>query len=52
VGDQVAAGAHSREVLLRQPDFTVSAYVQTPHYRQQPDTDHVRDGLLKAGLPD
>jgi adenylate cyclase len=52
LGDQVAAGAHAREVLLRQPDFRVSAYMQTLHYRQQPDTDHVCDGLLKAGLPE
>jgi adenylate cyclase len=52
LGDQVAAGAHAREVLLRQPDFTVSAYLGTLHYRQQSDTEHVREGLLLAGLSD
>jgi adenylate cyclase len=44
--------AHAREVLQRKQDFTVSGYLQTLHYQQPSDTDHVREGLLKAGLPE
>jgi adenylate cyclase len=47
----VSAEAHAREVLARQETFTVSAFLQTLHYQQPSDTEHVREGLLKAGLP-
>jgi adenylate cyclase len=52
LGNRVAAVAHAREVLQRKQDFTVSGYLQTLHYQQPSDTDHVREGLLKAGLPE
>ncbi|HXX03740.1 MAG TPA: adenylate/guanylate cyclase domain-containing protein [Xanthobacteraceae bacterium] len=52
LGNRIAAEAHAREVLQRHPAFTVQRYLQTLHYRQPSDTEHVRDGLLKAGLPD
>ena len=51
LGNRVAAVAHAREVLQRKQDFTVSGYLQTLHYQQPSDTEHVREGLLKAGLP-
>jgi adenylate cyclase len=51
LGNRVAAVAHAREVLQRKQDFTVSGYLQTLHYQQPSDTEHVRQGLLKAGLP-
>ncbi len=51
LGNRVAAAAHAREVLQRQRDFTVSGYLQTLHYQRPSDTEHVREGLLKAGLP-
>jgi adenylate cyclase len=51
LGNRVAADAHAREVLQRQPTFTVESYLKTLHYRQSSDAEHVRDGLLKAGLP-
>ena len=51
LGNRVAAAAHAREVLERKQDFTVSSYIQTLHYRHPSDTEHVREGLLKAGLP-
>ncbi len=51
LGNHVAALAHAREVLQRKQDFTVSGYLQTLHYQQPSDTEHVREGLLKAGLP-
>lgn len=52
LGNRIAAAAHAREVLNRQPAFTIKTYVKTLHYRQFSDTEHVADGLLKAGLPD
>jgi adenylate cyclase len=51
LGNRVAALAHAREVLQRKQDFTVSGYLQTLHYQQPSDTEHVREGLMKAGLP-
>ena len=51
LGNRIAAEAHAREVLQRQPTFTVESYLKTLHYRQSSDAEHVRDGLLKAGLP-
>jgi adenylate cyclase len=51
LGNRVSATAHAREVLARQENFTVSAFLQTLHYQQPSDTEHVREGLLKADLP-
>jgi adenylate cyclase len=51
LGNRVSAGAHAREVLAQQENFTVSAFLQTLHYQQPSDTEHVREGLLKAELP-
>jgi adenylate cyclase len=51
LGNRTAAAAHGREVLQRQPTFTVQGYLEKLHYRQPADTEHLREGLLKAGLP-
>jgi len=51
LGNRTAAAAHTREVLQRQPDFTVQNLLKTLHYRQPSDTEHVREGLVKAELP-
>jgi adenylate cyclase len=51
VGDRIGAAAHAREVLQRQPAFTIWSYLQTLHFRQASDAEHVGEGLLKAGLP-
>jgi len=51
LGNHVAAAAHTHEVLQRQPAFTIGNFLQTLHYRQPSDTEHVREGLQKAGLP-
>jgi adenylate cyclase len=51
LGDRTAAAAHAREVLQREPTFKAQAFLETLHYRQPADTEHVREGLLKAGLP-
>jgi adenylate cyclase len=51
LGNGTAAAAHAREVLQRQPTFTVDGFLETLHYQQPADSDHVREGLAKAGLP-
>ncbi len=51
VGNRVAAGAHAREVMEREPAFSAKTFLDTLHYRQPADAEHVREGILKAGLP-
>ncbi len=51
LGDHTAAAAHAREVLQREPTFSIQSYLGTLHYRQPSDTEHLREGLVKAGLP-
>ena len=51
IGNRTAAAAHVREVLQRQPTFTVQSYLETLHYQQPSDIEHLREGLAKAGLP-
>jgi adenylate cyclase len=50
MGDETAARAHADEVLSRQPDFSVEAYLATLHYKRESDRAHHREGLLGAGL--
>ena len=52
LGNRTAAHAHAHEVLQREPAFTAQAFAGTLHYRDPADGEHVREGLLKAGLPD
>lgn len=51
LGNRVAAAAHAHEVLQRLPAFTIGNFLHTLHYRQPSDTEHVREGLQKAALP-
>ncbi|MDX1542210.1 MAG: hypothetical protein R3349_12475, partial [Geminicoccaceae bacterium] len=51
MGNATAALAHAREVLEREPSFSVENYLATLYYKRPADHDHHRDGLLKAGLP-
>jgi adenylate cyclase len=51
LGNRTAAAAHAQEVLQREPTFTVQNYLGTLHYRQPSDSEHLREGLVKAGLP-
>ena len=51
IGDDTGAAAHAEEVLSRQPDFAVDAYLATLHYKRESDRAHHREALLKAGLP-
>jgi adenylate cyclase len=51
MGGASAASGYAREVLSRAPEFTVSAYLATLHYKNDSDLEHHREALLKAGLP-
>ena len=52
LGNRTAAAAHAREVLEREPAFRAQTFLETLHYRQPADAEHLREGLLKAGLPE
>jgi adenylate cyclase len=51
LGNSTAAAAHAREVLSREPSFSIESYLQTLHYKHDVDREHYREGLTKAGLP-
>jgi adenylate cyclase len=51
MGNSVAAAAHAAEVLKREPQFSVAAYLGTQHYKHEVDRGRHEAGLLKAGLP-
>ena len=51
MGNSTAAAAHTHETLARAPDFTVTAFLGTLHFKQEADREHCHEGLLKAGLP-
>jgi adenylate cyclase len=51
LGNSTAAAAHVREVLQREPAFTAEGFLGALHYQQHSDEEHLRDGLVKAGLP-
>jgi adenylate cyclase len=50
LGNRTAAGAHVQEVLQREPTFTAEAFLDTLHYQQRSDKEHLRDGLVVTGL--
>jgi adenylate cyclase len=52
LGNRTAAAAHAHEALLREPTLTARAFLETLHYRHPADAEHLREGLLKAGLPE
>ena len=51
MGNSVAASAHAAEVLKREPQFSVAAYLGTQHHKHESDRRRHETGLLKAGLP-
>ena len=51
IGNRIAAGAHAREVIQREPAFSAKAFLDTLHYRQPSDAEHLHEGILLAGLP-
>jgi adenylate cyclase len=50
-GTDVAAREAAAELMKRQPSFTVTEYLSLQHYKEARDSDHHREALLKAGLP-
>jgi adenylate cyclase len=52
LGDKTAAAAHAQEVLREDPAFSNQRFLSTLHYQLDSDRDHLREGLLKAGLPE
>ncbi len=52
IGNRTAAAAHAREVLQREPAFTTENFLRTLRYQHNSDSAHVREGLVKAGLPE
>jgi adenylate cyclase len=52
LGNRTAATAHAREVVERERNFAAKTFLGTLHYRQPSDAEHLREGLLKAGLPE
>ena len=52
LGDKTAAAAHAQEVLREEPAFSNQRFLSTLHYQLDSDRDHLREGLLKAGLPE
>jgi len=51
LGDEAAAHQHAAEVLKREPNFSIEAFLRTLHYKRAEDIEHHRAALLKAGLP-
>jgi adenylate cyclase len=51
MGNAVAASTHTAEVLRREPEFSVAAYLATQHYKREVDRSRHEAGLLMAGLP-
>lgn len=51
IGNGTAAAAHAREVLAREPAFTIQSYSSTLHYKFETDRERHMEGLAKAGLP-
>jgi adenylate cyclase len=52
LGDRTAATAHLARLRELDPTFTVAAFLATTHYGDTADREHLREGLVKAGLID
>jgi hypothetical protein len=46
-----AFGAAPSEAVEREPAFSAKTFLDTLHDRQPANAEHVREGILKAGLP-
>lgn len=51
-GDSEAAQSSASRVLVLSPDFTARNYLQMQHYKNRSDLEHLRENLLRAGIPD
>ncbi|TIS95617.1 adenylate/guanylate cyclase domain-containing protein [Mesorhizobium sp.] len=50
LGDEIAAAAHLGKIRTLDPQFDLDSFIATLHYAQESDAQHVREGLLKAGI--
>ena len=50
LGDSTAAAGHIARVRELDPAFTVEGFLANLHYAQEEDREHLRQGLIKAGL--
>ncbi len=46
------AAKQAQKVLALAPDFSAESYMAQMHYMKDADSLHLRDGLVKSGLPD
>jgi adenylate cyclase len=51
LNDGIKAKPHAAEVLKTRPGFSVQQYASTLPFKKPSGADHVRAGMLKAGLP-
>ena len=51
-GDDRDAAKQTAETLRLNPGFSTEAYVASQSYKNAADREHLRDSLMKAGLPD
>ena len=52
MGDEDGAERHRQTVVELQPDFSISAHMETQTYKEAADSEHHRAGLKQAGLPE
>lgn len=50
LGDEIAAAAHLGKIRTLDPQFDLDSFIATLHYAQESDVQHIREGLLKAGI--
>lgn len=50
LGDGTAASAHAGRIRELDPAFTLPAFLATMHYATESDLEHLKEGLLKAGV--
>jgi adenylate cyclase len=50
LGDEIAAAAHLGKIKTLDPQFDLDSFIATLHYAQKSDVQHIREGLLKAGI--
>lgn len=50
LGDEIAAAAHLGKIKTLDPQFDLDSFIATLHYAHKSDVQHVREGLLKAGI--
>jgi Tfp pilus assembly protein PilF len=52
LGRDDEADEFAKRVLDLQPDFSVNSYLERRTFKETNDHGHLRDSLLKSGLPE